>query len=79
MEGVEQVEGGRKFSQRCVEVALEEEIPVAITSVGPPNVYTSVLKNAGVKVLHAVSTVGHAKKAEDHGGCNALSYGGAEA
>jgi enoyl-[acyl-carrier protein] reductase II len=67
MEGVEQAEGGRKFSQRCVEVAIEEGIPVAITSVGPPTVYTRVLQDAGIKVLHAVSTAGHAKKAEDKG------------
>jgi len=65
MEGVEQAEGGRKFSQRCVEVAIEEGIPVAITSVGPPTVYTKILQDAGIKVLHAVSTASHAKKAEE--------------
>lgn len=67
MEGIENSEGGRKYSQRCVEVALEEGIPVAITSVGSPSVYTKVLKDAGVKVLHAVSTPSQAKKAEDAG------------
>jgi enoyl-[acyl-carrier protein] reductase II len=66
MEAVEG-EGGRKFSKRCVEVALEESIPVAITSVGPPNVYTQILQDAGVKVMHAVSTPGHANKAQDMG------------
>ena len=67
MEGIESSEGGRKYSQRCVEVALEEGIPVAITSVGPPSVYTKVLREANVKVLHAVSTPTQAKKAEDAG------------
>lgn len=67
LEGVESSEGGRKYSQRCLEVALEEGIPVAITSVGPPTVYTRLLKDAGVKVLHAVSTPAQAKKAEDAG------------
>ena len=67
MEGVEIAEVGRKYSRRCVEVALEEGIPVAITSVGSPSVYTKTLKDAGVTVLHAVSTVGQAKKAEDAG------------
>lgn len=67
MEGVEQSEGGRKYSQRCIEVALEEGIPIAITSVGSPFVYTNVLKDAGIKVLHAVSTVGQAKKSEETG------------
>ncbi len=66
MEGVEG-EGGRKYSQQCVQVALEEGIPVAITSVGSPNIYTEPLKNAGIKVLHAVSTAGQAKKAEEMG------------
>lgn len=64
VEGVEQSEGGRKFSQRCVQVGLEEGIPIAITSVGAPQVYTKLLKDAGVKVLHAVSTANQAKKAE---------------
>jgi len=67
MEGVEIAEVGRKYSQRCIEVALEEGIPVAITSVGSPSVYTKVLKDAGVKVLHAISTVSQARKAEDAG------------
>src|SRR4030042_1809719 len=66
LEGVEG-EGGRAFSQKCVQVALEEGIKVAITSVGPPNVYTKKFKDAGVKVLHAVSTPRQAKKAEDVG------------
>jgi enoyl-[acyl-carrier protein] reductase II len=67
VEGIEQAEGGRKYSQRCIEVALEEGIPIAITSVGSPSVYTQVLKDAGIKVLHAVSTVSQAKKAEETG------------
>ncbi len=66
MEGLEG-EGGRKYSRRCLEVALEEGIPVAITSVGAPNVYTAALKSAGVKVLHAVSTPSQARKAEQAG------------
>lgn len=66
MEAVEG-EGGRKYSRRCVQVALEEGIPVAITSVGAPSVYTRELKDAGVKVLHAVSTAGQARKAEQTG------------
>ncbi len=67
MEGIEQSEAGRKYSQRCVQVALEEGIPVAITSVGSPTVYTKVFKDVGVKVLHAVSTPSHAEKAEQMG------------
>lgn len=58
---------GRKYSQRIVEVVIEEEVPVAIVSVGRPDVYTDVLKNAGIKVLHAISTARHAKNAEASG------------
>ena len=58
---------GLNYSKRCVEVVIEEEVPVAIVSVGRPDVYTNVLKNAGLKVLHAISTPRHAKKAEEAG------------
>lgn len=57
----------RKFSQRIVEIVIEEEVPVAIVSVGRPDVYTDTLKNAGIKVLHAISTARHAKNAEETG------------
>jgi len=57
----------RKFSQKIVEVAIEERIPVAILSVGSPEVYNKVLKDAGVKTLAAISTARHARKAEEVG------------
>jgi len=38
----------RKFSKRCVEVIIEEKVPVAIISVGQPDVYTKVLKDSGI-------------------------------
>jgi NAD(P)H-dependent flavin oxidoreductase YrpB (nitropropane dioxygenase family) len=50
-----------------VEVMIEEGVPVAAVSVGRPDVYTNVLKDAGIKVLHAISTARHAKKAEEAG------------
>lgn len=58
---------GLKYSQKCVEVVIEEAVPVVITSVGGPNVYTKSLRDAGIKVLHAISTSKHAKKAEEAG------------
>lgn len=57
----------RKFSDRCVEVGIEEKIPAAIVSQGSPLVYTQRLKDAGLKVIHVCSTVRHAKKAEEAG------------
>jgi len=58
---------GLKYSKKCVEVVIEEAVPVIITSVGGPNVYTKVLHDAGIKVFHAISTAKHAKKAEETG------------
>ncbi len=57
----------REFSDRCVEVGIEEQVPVAVVSQGSPMVYTRRLKDAGMKVLHVCSTVRHAKKAEEAG------------
>jgi NAD(P)H-dependent flavin oxidoreductase YrpB (nitropropane dioxygenase family) len=56
-----------KYSQRFVDVAIEEAVPVAVVSVGKPDVYTRVLKDAGITVLHAISTPAHARKAEEIG------------
>ena len=58
---------GLKFSKQCVSVVVEEAVPVVITSVGGPNVYTKILKDAGIQVFHAVSTARHARKAEEAG------------
>jgi enoyl-[acyl-carrier protein] reductase II len=56
-----------KYSKKVVEVVIEEAVPVAIVSVGRPDTYTGILKQAGVKVLHAISTARHGKKAEEVG------------
>jgi len=57
----------RDFGDRCVEVGIEEHVPVAIVSQGNPMVYTARLKNAGMKVIHVCSTVRHVRKAEEAG------------
>jgi NAD(P)H-dependent flavin oxidoreductase YrpB (nitropropane dioxygenase family) len=57
----------QRYSRRWVDVMIEEKVPVAVVSVGSPEVYTQELKKAGIKVLHAISTVKHAKKAEESG------------
>lgn len=71
------IEAGRAFSDRCVEVALEEDVQVAITSVGNPEIYTNRLKEGGIKVLHSVSNVEFARKAEA-AGVDAVIAGGYE-
>ncbi len=56
-----------KFSKKMVDVVMEERVPAAIVSVGRPEIYTDALKEAGVVVLHAISTPRHGRKAEDAG------------
>ncbi len=56
-----------KYSKKMVEVVIEEKVPTAIVSVGRPDIYTDVLKEAGITVLHAISTPRHGKKAEEAG------------
>jgi len=57
----------KAFSERCVEVGIEEGVPVGIVSQGSPTVHTERLKKAGMKVIHVCATVRHAKKAEEAG------------
>lgn len=56
-----------KYSKKIVEVVIQEAVPVAVVSVGRPDIYTGILKDSGIKVLHAISTARHGKKAEDAG------------
>jgi enoyl-[acyl-carrier protein] reductase II len=55
------------YSKKVVDVVIEEQVPVAVVSVGRPETYTQVLKDAGIKVLHAISTARHGKKAQEAG------------
>jgi len=57
----------KEFSERCIEVGVEELVPVAIVSQGSPMVHTERFKEAGMKVLHVCASVAHAKKAEEAG------------
>jgi enoyl-[acyl-carrier protein] reductase II len=50
-----------------VDVLIEEGVPVVTTSAGNPRLYTPRLKDAGIKVLHVVSSVRQAQVAEDSG------------
>lgn len=68
----------RAFSDRAIEVAIEERIAIAIVVMGSPQVYTEKLKKAGVFVIHAVGSAKHAQKAEQHG-CDAVVAEGYEA
>jgi enoyl-[acyl-carrier protein] reductase II len=58
---------GRVFSDRAVEVVIEEKVPIVTVATGSPEVYTRRLKDAGIFVMHAVASVRHAQKAESAG------------
>ena len=53
--------------KELIDVSIEEKVPVVTTSAGSPTTYTKYLKDAGVKVLHVVASVRHARKAEEEG------------
>ena len=65
----------REYSERCVQVGIEEKVPVAVVSQGSPAVYTQKLKDAGMKVIHVCSTVRHVQKAELSGADAAVVSG----
>lgn len=50
-----------------MQTIMEEGVPIAFTSAGNPAQWTSKLKDAGVKVVHVVSSVKFALKAEAAG------------
>jgi enoyl-[acyl-carrier protein] reductase II len=61
-----------------INVLLEEEVKIVITSAGNPRTWTKTLKDKGVTVLHVVSSSKFAKKAEE-AGCDAVVAEGFEA
>jgi enoyl-[acyl-carrier protein] reductase II len=50
-----------------VEHILREKVPIVFTSAGNPKTWTSILKNAGIKVVHVVSSAQFARKSQDAG------------
>lgn len=57
----------KKFSDKVAEIMIEEKVPVAVSIIGPPDIYTQRLKDTGIKVIHAVTTVRHAERAQSVG------------
>ena len=57
----------KDFSERCIDVGIEEQVPVAIVSQGSARVHTDRLKEAGMKVVHVCASVAHAVSAEKAG------------
>ncbi len=61
-----------------IQIIIDEKVPVVFTSAGNPTIYTSLLKQHGIKVVHVVSSSKFAKKAEQ-AGCDAIVAEGFEA
>jgi len=64
--------------EKHIQIILDEEIKIVFTSAGNPKIWTPVLKQYGIKVVHVVSSSTFAKKAED-AGCDAVVAEGFEA
>jgi enoyl-[acyl-carrier protein] reductase II len=53
--------------QEHISLIIEHQVPVVITSAGNPKLWTGKLKSHGIKVLHVVSSVKFALKAQEAG------------
>ncbi|WP_299211203.1 nitronate monooxygenase [uncultured Aquimarina sp.] len=53
--------------QEVIEIIIEEGVKIVFTSAGNPKTYTSYLKEKGITVVHVVSSVKFALKAQDAG------------
>ena len=53
--------------QEHIDLIIKYKVPIVFTSAGNPKTYTSLLKSHGITVVHVVSSVKFAKKAEEAG------------
>jgi enoyl-[acyl-carrier protein] reductase II len=61
-----------------IDILIKEKVPVVFTSAGNPKTWTSKLKDAGITVVHVVSSSKFALKAQE-AGCDAVVAEGFEA
>jgi len=52
---------------KLMSIIVEERVPIVFTSVGNPSTWTGFLKDKGITVVHVVSSVRFARKAESAG------------
>lgn len=64
--------------EKHMQIILEEKVPIVFTSAGNPKTWTPVLKEAGIRVVHVVSSSKFAVKSEE-AGCDAVVAEGFEA
>lgn len=53
--------------QKIMDIIVEEDVKIVFTSAGNPNTWTAWLQERGITVVHVVSSVKFAKKAEEAG------------
>ncbi|MGJ8684563.1 MAG: NAD(P)H-dependent flavin oxidoreductase [Nonlabens sp.] len=53
--------------EEILQIIIEEKVPIVFTSAGNPKTYTKRLKDAGIIVVHVVSSVKFALKCQDAG------------
>lgn len=61
-----------------INIIIEEKVPIVFTSAGNPKTWTSKLKDAGIIIVHVVSSSKFALKAQE-AGCDAVVAEGFEA
>ncbi len=59
--------GDRALVEARAKVALEERVPVVMTSAGSPKLLTATFQAEGIRVAHVVASVAHAEKAAEAG------------
>ena len=64
--------------EKHIQVIIDQKVPIVFTSAGNPKTWTSVLKQAGITVVHVVSSSKFAIKAQE-AGCDAVVAEGFEA
>ena len=61
-----------------IQTIIDQKVPIVFTSAGNPKTYTGILRQAGITVVHVVSSSKFALKAQD-AGCDAVVAEGFEA
>lgn len=59
--------GDRALVEARAQVALDEKVPVVMTSAGSPKLLTKTFQEAGIRVAHVIAGVAHAEKAAEAG------------
>lgn len=64
--------------EQHVQIIIQEKVPIVFTSAGNPKTWTPAFKDAGIKVVHVISSSKFAVKAQQ-AGCDAVVAEGFEA